>query len=291
MTRPAPRAPNFRGPIRCRNRALNWRCCWCGSGRRTAQGHLDHGGRWIEATDWPLPEARPLTLYPQPDMGLAPVAPPEGEVLSYDFDPRDPVPTIGGALTSGEPVFTGGGFDQTEAEQFFGCRHPGMPLIARPDILSFQTPPLPEALAIIGPVTVRLRVSTDAPDTDFTAKLVDVHPPSADYPRGYAPILSDGIFRLRYRKGWDRPEPVGPDEGAVEITIRPFATANLFAKGHRLRLDISSSNFPKFDINPNTGAPEGTSRQTRIARNSLHPGPGTRLELMVLPVASGSVSR
>lgn len=252
-----------------------------GSGRRTAEGHLDHGGRWIEASDWPVPQARPLVLYPRPDMSLA-RTPPEGGTISYDFDPRDPVPTIGGALTSGEPVFTGGGFDQTEAPEFFGCRNHGMPLIARPDILSFETPPLAEDLAIVGPVTVHLTVSTDAPDTDFTAKLVDVYPPSDDYPRGYALILSDGIFRVRYRKGWDRPEPVAPDEGAFEITIRPFATANLFAKGHRLRLDISSSNFPKFDINPNTGAPEGTARGTRIARNTLHLGQATRLEVMQL---------
>lgn len=252
-----------------------------GSGRRTAEGHLDHGGRWLESTDWPLPEAEPLTLYPRSDMSLGEA--PQGGVLSYDFDPRDPVPTIGGALTSGEPIFTGGGFDQVEAPEFFGCRNPGMPLTARPDILSFETAPLEEDLAIVGPVTVRLKVETDAPDTDFTAKLVDVYPPSADYPRGYALILSDGIFRVRYRKGWDRPEPVAEDEGAFEITINPFATANLFAKGHRLRLDISSSNFPKFDINPNTGEPEGTSRCTRVARNSVHLGPQTRLELMRLP--------
>ena len=252
-----------------------------GSGRRNAQGHLDHGGRWLEAADWPLPEAVPLTLYPRPDMSLGEV--PQAGALTYDFDPRDPVPTIGGALTSGEPIFTGGGFDQVEAPEFFGCRHPGMPLTARPDILSFETAPLAEDLAVVGPVTVRLKVETDAPDTDFTAKLVDVYPPSADYPRGYALILSDGIFRVRYRKGWDQPELVGAGEGAFEITIQPFATANLFAKGHRLRLDISSSNFPKFDINPNTGDPEGTSRCTRIARNTVHLGPETRLELMRLP--------
>lgn len=254
-----------------------------GSGRRTAAGHLDHGGHWIEAPDWPIPAAEPLVLYPRPDMSLAAEAPAAGAVLGYDFDPRDPVPTIGGALTSGEPIFTGGGFDQVEAPEFYGCCNPGMPLTARPDVLSFETAPLAEDLAVVGPVVVRLEVSTDAPDTDFTAKLVDVYPPSPDYPRGYALIISDGIFRLRYRKGWDRPEPVAPDEGIMEIEINPFATANLFAKGHRLRLDISSSNYPKFDVNPNTGAPEGTSRMTRIARNQVHLGQGTRIELMRLP--------
>ncbi len=265
-----------------------------GSGAKTARGHLDHGGRWIAAADWPLPEAVPLVLYPSPDMSLTDTAPKggadAGSALSYDYDPRDPVPTIGGALTSGEPIFTGGGFDQVEAPGFFGCKNPGMPLNARRDVLSFQTAPLAEDMAIAGPVTVRLKVSTDAPDTDFTAKLVDVYPPSADYPRGYALLITDGIFRVRYRRGYDQPALVAPDEGAFEITITPFATANLFAKGHRIRLDISTSNFPKFDINPNTGEPEGTSRRSRIATNSLHFGESTRIELQRLPPDAAALS-
>jgi len=194
------------------------------------------------------------------------------------------VQTIGGSLTSGEPIFAGGGFDQVEAEGIFGCNAPGMPLTARPDVLSFETAPLAEDMVIAGPVTVRLRVSTDAPDTDFTAKLADVYPPSADYPRGYALNITDGVFRVRYRRGFDAPELVGADEGAFDITITPFATANRFAKGHRIRLDISPSNFPKYDINPNTGEPEGTSRRTRVAVNSLHlgTGAGSQLQLMLL---------
>jgi uncharacterized protein len=252
-----------------------------GSGRRTPEGHLDHGGHWIEVSDWPVPEAKPLRLHPRPDMSLGAAA--EG-VLSYSYDPANPVPTIGGALTSGEPIFEGGAFDQTEDAAFFGCTTPGLPLIARRDILSFETPPLQDDLLVAGNVTVRLRVSTDAPDTDFTAKLVDVYPPSADYPRGYAMILTDGIFRVRYRNGFDRPALVPEGAGAFDITITPFATVNLFRKGHRLRLDISSSNFPKYDINFNTGEAEGLARGGQIARNSLHLGPDTVLELLVLPV-------
>lgn len=250
-----------------------------GSGRRTPAGHLDHGGHWITVTDWPIPEARPLHLHPRPDMTLGA---PEDGALSYAYDPGDPVPTIGGALTSGEPIFEGGPFDQTEDARFFGCTTPGLPLIARRDVLSFQAPPLEEDLLVAGPVTVRLRVSTDAPDTDFTAKLVDVYPPSADYPRGYAMNLTDGIFRVRYRRGFDCPALVTPDEGAFDITITPFATVNLFAKGHRLRLDISSSNFPKYDINFNTGEPEGAARGRRTAHNTVHLGKDTVLELNVL---------
>ena len=99
---------------------------------------------------------------------------------------------------------------------------------------------------------MELWVSSDALDTDFTAKLIDVYPLSEDYPTGYAMILTDGIFRCRYRKSWERPEPLVPGE-PFRITIEPFATANLFAKGHRIRLDISSSNFPKFDVKSEHG--------------------------------------
>lgn len=241
-----------------------------GDGGKTEAGNLAHGGRWIRASDWPVPESTPLALYLRQDMALTPEAPQQAEShIAYDYDPRDPVPTIGGALTSGEPIFTGGGFNQVESEAFFGCKTPGMPLTARADILSFESDVLDEDTAIVGDVEIELWVSTDAPDTDFTAKLVDVYPPSEDYPRGYALNITDGIFRVRYRDGFDQPRLV---EGTkpFRVVIKPFATANLFKKGHRIRLDISSSNFPKYDINPNTGASEGTGRTTQIARNSVY---------------------
>jgi putative CocE/NonD family hydrolase len=238
-----------------------------GSGTKTAAGRLDHGGRWIQADEWPLPDTAFRDFHLHGDGRLAPAAPAQGaEPLTYDFDPSDPVPTIGGALTSGQPVFEGGIFDQREGDAFFGCKNPGLPLSARRDVLSFETEPLDEDTAVIGPISVELWVASDAPDTDFTAKLIDVHPPSADYPTGYAMILTDGIFRCRYRNSWERPEPVVRGE-PFRISIEPFATANLFKKGHRIRLDVSSSNFPKFDVNPNTGAPEGRGRTRRVARN------------------------
>lgn len=242
-----------------------------GGGAKTDEGRMLHGGQWRRSTDWPPPEAEPRRLFLRDDMTLSrePSAV-EDLKISYDFDPRHPVPTIGGSLTSGEPVFAGGGFDQVEGSDFYGCTNPGMPLSARRDVLTFETPPLDEDVVVAGPVTVRLFVSTDAPDTDFTAKLVDVYPPSSDYPRGYALNITDGIFRVRYRHSFERPELVAEDEGVFEIEIKPFATANRFCKGHRIRVDISSSNFPKYDVNPNTGEPEGTSRTTNIARNSVH---------------------
>jgi putative CocE/NonD family hydrolase len=257
-----------------------------GQGNKTEAGHLNHGGRWIEGTDWPLPDAEPLNLYLQKDMSLSEKLPEQvAASISYDFDPANPVPTIGGSLTSGEPIFTGGGFNQVEAEQFYGCTRPGLPLTARHDVLSFETAPLEQDTAIAGPVEIELWVCTDAPDTDFTAKLVDVYPPSADYPRGYALNITDGIFRVRYRKGFDKPEPVADGE-VFKITISPFATANMFKKGHRIRLDISSSNFPKYDVNPNTGEPEGTSHRKQIAVNTVfveHNRPSV-LKLSKIPV-------
>ncbi|WP_367717853.1 CocE/NonD family hydrolase [Nitratireductor sp. GISD-1A_MAKvit] len=242
-----------------------------GGGAKTPEGHMLHGGEWRKSTDWPPPEGKPVRYFMHGDMQLSQMEPTEAERhIAYDFDPRDPVPTIGGSLTSGEPIFSGGGFDQVEREDFYGCTNPGMPLSARKDVLSFQTEPLEADVIVAGPITVRLHVSTDAPDTDFTAKLVDVYPPSEDYPRGYALNITDGIFRLRYRHSFEKPALVGPDEGVMEIEITPFATANRFCKGHRIRVDISSSNFPKYDVNPNTGEPEGTSRITNIARNRVH---------------------
>lgn len=256
-----------------------------GSGRRTAENRLDHGGKWIGAESWPLPGSRPLELY-LTAAGELHEEPPaaDGATLGYRFDPDDPVPTIGGALTSGAPVFAGGAFDQVDAPGFFGTRGTGRPLNERPDVLSFSTPPLEHDLLVAGPVTVELWVESDCPDTDFTAKLLDVYPPGADYPDGYAMNLSDGIFRCRYRNGWSEPTAIVPHQ-RFRVTIEPFATCNLFRKGHRLRLDISSSNFPRFDVNPNSGEAPGHARHKRVARNTLHlhADAASRLRLVVMP--------
>jgi putative CocE/NonD family hydrolase len=141
-----------------------------GSERRNGAGRMDHGGRWIAADDWPLPQTRFVAYYLHGDGRLATDHPaPGAEPLSYDYDPANPVPTIGGPLTSGRPVFEGGAFDQREDARFFGCTRPGLPLSARQDVLVFETEPLPEDVAVVGPLVVKLFIASDCFDTDFTA--------------------------------------------------------------------------------------------------------------------------
>lgn len=252
-----------------------------GSGHRTPEGRLDHGGRWCTATAWPPENASDQVFHLCADGGLS-RTPPESGVLEYDFDPADPVPTLGGQVTSGEPVMSGGAFHQCPDERFFGATPPFLPLESRPDVLVFQTPPLAHDVAVAGPVTVRLAVSSTAADTDFTVKLVDVHPPSADYPQGFAMNLTDGILRCRYRNSFAEPEPLVPGE-VYEITVEAPDTANLFRAGHRIRLDVSSSNFPRFDVNTNTGAREVGDRRKVVATNRVHVDGRSWLTLSVLP--------
>jgi putative CocE/NonD family hydrolase len=254
-----------------------------GDGRRSAEGRMQHGGRWISGEDWPLPQTCFQPYYLHADGKLSATLPAtDAAPLCYDYDPDDPVPTIGGALTSGQPVFEGGAFDQREDDRFFGCTRPGLPLAARRDVLVFQTPPLAEDVAVIGPLEIVLYVSSDCIDTDFTAKLVDVHPGNADYPRGFAMNLSDGILRCRYRDSWQHPVPMVPGE-VYRITIEPHATCNLFKAGHRIRLDVSSSNFPRYDLNYNTGEAEGRARRKRVALNTVYVD-GGRASHVVLPL-------
>jgi len=244
-----------------------------GSGRRDAQGRFEHGGQWVQAETWPVPQARPTPYFLHADGSLR-LEPPQAAqaCIRYQADPRRPVPTIGGALTSGQPVFVGGGFDQREDARFFGIEQAGLPLASRDDVVVFQTEPLEQDLAIVGPVVVRLSISSDCPDTDFTAKLIDVYPANPDHPEGYALNLTDGIFRCRFHESWEKPAALEPGK-VYEITIEPFATCNLFKRGHRIRLDIASSNFPKYDVNPNSGETAADARERRVALNTLHLSP------------------
>jgi putative CocE/NonD family hydrolase len=254
-----------------------------GSGRRNAAGRMDHGGRWRAERDWPIPDTRNTPYYLHGDGRLALAPPSEGAPpLTYDDDPDRPVPTIGGTVTSGKPVMVGGAFDQREGPRFFGSREPYLPLAARADVLVFQTEPLAQDTEVTGPIVARLHVASDRPDTDFTLKLIDVHPPNDDYPDGFAMNLTDGIVRARYRKSWENPEPLIPGQ-PTEVEIAAFPTSNLFKAGHRIRLDISSSNFPHFDVNPNTGDPEGVGLTRQVARNTVY-ADAARPSHVILPI-------
>ena len=241
-----------------------------GSGRKNAAGRMDHGGRWRAEKDWPIPDAKNTAFYLHEHGALSPAMPAAKSAHhTYVFDPANPVPSIGGTITSGEPVMRGGAYDQREGPRFFGSREPYRPLSARPDVLVFETEPLTEDMEVTGAIEAKLWISSDRPDTDFTIKLIDVYPPNEDYPDGFAMNVTDGILRARYRNSFETPEMLKPGEIAA-VTVAAFPTSNLFKRGHKIRLDISSSNFPHFDVNPNTGAPEGKGETRAIARNTIH---------------------
>ena len=254
-----------------------------GSGRRNADGRLDHGGRWRSAADWPLPETQWAKLYLHSDRSLG-AEPQSSDAVPVDYlsDPKSPVPTIGGAISSGEPVMRAGAYDQREGPGVFGPREPYRPLAERSNVLVFCTPPLLRDIEVTGPVTVRLWIASDAPDTDFTAKLIDLHPPNDDYPQGFAMNLTERILRARYRDSWEAPSLLAPGE-VYPVTIELFPTSNLFLRGHRLRLDIASSNFPHFDVNSNSGEPESAMEHPRVARNRVFVD-ADRPSHIVLPV-------
>jgi putative CocE/NonD family hydrolase len=241
-----------------------------GGGHKTPEGRLAHGGRWRSERDWPIPDQQLTPYYLTAEGALTTAAPTAGAAaLSFDFDPNHPVPTIGGTVTSGEPLMRPGGYDQREGPSDYGARAPYLPLEARPDVLVFETPPLEGDIEVTGAIEANLWISTDGPDSDFTLKLLDVYPPSEDYPEGFALNLTDGILRCRYRDSWETPSLMTPGR-VYPIKVAAFPTSNLFKRGHRIRLDISSSNFPHFDVNPNTGDPEGVGLTRRVARNTVY---------------------
>jgi uncharacterized protein len=254
-----------------------------GSGRRNEAGRMEHGGKWRTATDWPDPHTSFTNYYCHSDGVLSPVLPgSNAEPRRYRFDPRDPVPTIGGTIASGAPIMYPGAYDQRERPDVFGSREPYRSLADRSDVLVFQTDPLTEDVEVTGPVVAHLWIMSDCPDTDFTAKLVDVYPPNDDYPDGYAMNVTDGILRVRYRDSWEHPSVMQPGQ-VYQVTVEPFPTSNRFVRGHRIRLDVSSSNFPHFDLNFNTGEPEGLATSRRTATNTLYTDAG-RPSHIVLPV-------
>ena len=220
------------------------------------------GNRWRDENEWPLARAKATNLYLGAGRTLS-SEPGLAGFEQYTYDPYHPAPTVGGAVCCNPKVFPWGPMDQREVE-------------SRSDVLVYSSSPLKEDVEVTGEVRAVLHVATSAPDTDFTAKLVDV------FPNGYARNLCDGILRLRYRKSLRRSELAKPGE-IYEISIPAGVTSNVFKAGHRIRVEISSSNFPRFDRNPNTGRPIADETELRVARQTIHYGK-KRPSHLVLPV-------
>ena len=283
-----------------------------GSGRKSAKGLMDHGGRWRSEREWPIARTQLHTAYMTVNGRLAEERPRDSALLSFEHDPDDPVPTAGGSMAhlavidepkrgwdevpafgdraavyggQGKPIVPWGPMDQREHDWFSGDPSAGRKLSERQDVLVFESAPLTEDKEITGQVVANMWVSSTAVDTDFTAKLIDVYPPNADYPDGYEMNLADTVLRVRYRNSWTEPELMEPGR-VYPITITLPTTSNLFKAGHRIRVDISSSNFPRLEVNPNTGEPVGRHTYTVKAVNTVHMDEA-RPSHVVLPVAPG----
>ena len=216
--------------------------------------------QWQSSDTWPPQGAQPMTFYLSSngqantirgDGTLAAGAPEADNPDRFAYDPMDPVPSYGGNVCCTGNAVAGGAFDQRKLEE-------------RPDILVYSTDPLKEGLEISGPIEVTLYVSSDARDTDFTVKLLDA------YPDGPAYNLDETIQRVRYREGYDKP-PVWMEAGKIyKVALQPMTTSNYFAAGHRIRIEVSSSNFPRFDRNMNSGGNNYDEVRGVVAHNQVY---------------------
>ncbi len=217
--------------------------------------------KWQSSDTWPPQGAEPLTFYLASggkantlhgDGALATAAPPASDAPDgFTYDPVNPVPSYGGNVCCTGNAVQGGAFDQRKMEE-------------RPDILVYTTEPLKESLELSGPIAVTLYVSSDARDTDFTVKLIDV------YPDGPAYNLDETIQRVRYRNGYDQPVAFMEPGKVYKVALQPMTTSNYFPAGHRIRIEVSSSNFPRFDRNLNTGGNNYDEAQGVLAHNQVH---------------------
>jgi putative CocE/NonD family hydrolase len=214
---------------------------------------------WREEDDWPLARAKSTRFYLHSggsanglggDGTLGAGAPGAEPADRFVYDPADPAPTRGGSLCCDAAHLAPGAFDQRPVE-------------ARPDVLVYSTPAFEQNFEVTGPVSVELYAGSSAVDTDFTAKLVDV------WPNGFAQNLTDAIVRARYRNSQEKAELMSPGE-VYKFTIDLWATSNVFLAGHRLRVEISSSNFPRFDRNMNTGEDQARATRMMKATNTIY---------------------
>jgi uncharacterized protein len=216
--------------------------------------------KWQSSDTWPPSGAEPLTMYlasggrantAAGDGALTPAPPQTDRPDSFVYDPATPVPSYGGNVCCTGNAVQAGSFDQKVNE-------------AREDVLVYTSEPFKDGTELTGPITPTLYVSSSAKDTDFTVKILDV------YPDGRAYNLDESIQRMRYREGYDRP-PVWMEAGKVyKVTLQPLTTSNYFAPGHRLRVEVSSSNFPRFDRNLNTGGNNYDESKGVVAQNTVH---------------------
>jgi hypothetical protein len=268
-----------------------------GDGSFDVMGRVQHGGSWRAEQEWPLARAVNTPFYLSDGGGLHDAVT-DGEVATTTWvhDPENPVPSISGNVTGFyewivlpddldgayvpqrarmRSLIPDGPLHQRERKSTLvpPNRDPCTPslLADRDDVNVFQTEPLERDIEITGSMTVNLWISSDALDTDFTAKLIDVYPPSEEYPEGFHLPLEDSIRRARFRDGFDSEKLMTPGE-IYEVQIELPPVSNHFVKGHRIRLDISSSNFPRFDINPNTGEPIGRHTKNQKATNTVYTG-------------------
>ena len=231
--------------------------------------------QWRDEDDWPLSRAHQERYFLHSggkansvsgDGVLSSAAPRAEPADRYVYDPANPTPTTGGPLCCDSQHLGPGPRDQRKVE-------------ARDDVLVYSTPVLSEDLEVTGPVSAELFASSSAVDTDFTAKLVDV------WPDGFAQNLTEGIIRARYRESQEKPAFLNPGQ-TYKFTLDLWSTSNLFRKGHRLRLEISSSNFPRFDRNLNTGEDPSSTRKPVTASNSIYHD-AEHPSALILPVVHG----
>lgn len=256
-----------------------------GDAHKTPEGRIFVGGHWRNEQEWPLERKQATPYYLHSGGLLSPDQPADDQPIRYLFDPRHPVPTLGGNISSQGTLMFQGAADQRCSMDFWLCSD-SRPLSARNDVLVFQTPPLASDIEVTGRLIVKLWAASNALDTDFTAKLIDVYPPNKDFPAGVDLNIADSIVRARYRNGFGKAELLKPGQ-PYEFSIEMYPTSLVFARGHRIRLDISSSNFPRFDINPNTGEPLNNNRRWQTAENTVyldarHP---SHIVLPVIPAA------
>ena len=216
--------------------------------------------KWQTSDTWPPSGAQSLTFYFSSggkantlngDGILSETVPATDSPDRFVYDPMNPVPSHGGNVCCTGNAVTGGAFDQRKMEE-------------RSDILVYSTEPLKQGIEVSGPIEVTLFVSSDVKDTDFTVKLIDV------YPDGRAYNLDETIQRMRYRNGYERPVAWMEQGKVYKVTLQPMTTSNYFEAGHRIRIEVSSSNFPRFDRNMNTGGKNYDETKGVVAHNAVH---------------------